>query len=529
MMRRTVPALIFASVWSIWSSPAQPANVRVSPIAPGDFYPPEEVSVAINPAAPANVVVGANVRYAYVSVDSGRTWTERLLPLGTWGDPSLAFDARGGLYFGHLFDLNLIGTKGAYFVDRIGVHRSTDGGLTWKDSAEIGHNPPKQQDKDWITADVTSSPYRNSLYVAWTQFDIYGSRAPADSSQILFSRSTDGGTSWRAPVRVSERAGDCIDSSNTVEGAVPAVGPEGEVYLSWGGPLGIMSSRSTDGGVTWGANVFVDSMPGGWDQQVSGIYRCNGMPVTACDISSSAWRGSVYVCWSDTRRGAGNTCIFLRRSTDGGATWQPARQVNTDQTAREHFFPWMTVDPVTGTLYVVFYDRRETTGDATDVYVARSTDGGATFTDSRVSESPFVPDASVFFGDYAGIAARGGVVFPVWMRMDAGVLSIWSAPFTDHAVSGPPPPAPAAYALAQNYPNPFNPTTMITYAVPAVADVRLAVFDLLGREVAVLADGQVAAGTYRAVFNASQLASGVYYCRLTAPGFAAERAMIHLK
>ncbi|HTR98624.1 MAG TPA: exo-alpha-sialidase [Bacteroidota bacterium] len=529
-MCRAALILLLASACSISPAFAQPANIRINPKVSGDFYPPEEVSVAINPLAPANVVVGANVRYAYVSIDSGKTWTEHLLPLGTWGDPSLAFDARGGLYFGHLFYLNLAGnTPGAYFIDRIGVHRSTDGGMTWKDSAQIGHNPPKQQDKDWVTADLSDSPYRNSVYLAWTQFDAYGSRAPADSSRILFSRSTDGGATWSAPLRVSDRAGDCVDSSNTVEGAVPAVGPNGEVYLCWGGPLGIMSGRSTDGGVTWGRNVFVDSLPGGWDQQVSGIYRCNGMPVTACDISTSPWRGTVYVCWSDKRRGPGNACIFLRRSTDGGATWRPAVQVNTDETLREHFFPWMTVDPSTGVVYVVFYDRRETAGDATDVYVARSTDGGATFTDARVSASSFIPDASVFFGDYTGIAARGGSVYPVWMRMDAGSLSVWTAPYTEPPAVVPPPSAPTAYTLSQNYPNPFNPSTTITYTVPAPAFVRLAVYDLLGRQVAVLAEGASPTGTYRAVFNASQLASGVYYCRLTAPGYAAERAMLHVK
>jgi len=485
--------------------------------------------VTINPTSPKNVVVGANVRYAFVSVDGGGTWAEELLPLGTWGDPSLAFDGRGNLYFGHLFYLNLIGIPGAYFIDRLGVHRSTDGGFTWKDSAVIGYNPPRQQDKDYIASDLTDSPLRNSLYMAWTQFDAYGSRSAGDSSRILFSRSTDGGTSWSAPVRVSERAGDCVDSSNTVEGAVPAVGPGGEVNLSWGGPLGIMFSRSTDGGATWGRNVLVDSLPGGWDQTISGIYRCNGMPVTACDISASAWRGTVYVCWSDARRGPGNTCIFIRRSTDGGSTWQPAKQVNTDLTPREHFFPWMTVDPVTGSVYVVFYDRRETQGDATDVYVASSTDGGASFTDSRVSDSSFIPQADVFFGDYTGIAARGGMVYPVWMRMDAGVTSVRTAPYVDPGARVPSPPGPAAFALFQNYPNPFNPSTVIAYTVPAEADVRLDVFDVLGRLVAVLAEGVVAPGSYRAFFNASQLASGVYYCRLTAPGFTAEKTMIHIK
>jgi hypothetical protein len=206
-------------------------------------------------------------------------------------------------------------------------------------------------------------------------------------------------------------------------------------------------------------------------------------------------------------------------------------QVNTDMTDREHFFPWMTVDPVTGVVHVIFYDRRETDGDGTDVYAAHSSDGGETFTDFKVSTSPFIPDSAVFFGDYTGIAARDGKVYPVWMRMDYNVLSVWTAPFADSSGrSGRPGSViPSTFALFQNYPNPFNPSTTISYQVPRAGDVRLVVYDLLGREVIRLADGQKAAGFYRATFNAAQFSSGAYFYRLTAAGYAAQKSMLHLK
>ena len=79
------------------------------------------------------------------------------------------------------------------------------------------------------------------------------------------------------------------------------------------------------------------------------------------------------------------------------------------------------------------------------------------------------------------------------------------------------PGAPAAYQLhATNYPNPFNPVTTISYEIPVNTEVRLAVYDILGREIAVLVNESQAAGTYTKVFNASQLSSGVYVYRLTA-------------
>lgn len=77
---------------------------------------------------------------------------------------------------------------------------------------------------------------------------------------------------------------------------------------------------------------------------------------------------------------------------------------------------------------------------------------------------------------------------------------------------------PDEVALGQNYPNPFNPTTVIRYQLPVSSDVRLEVYDMLGRSVATLVDGQVAAGTHQVSFDANNLSSGVYLYRLTANG-----------
>ena len=75
---------------------------------------------------------------------------------------------------------------------------------------------------------------------------------------------------------------------------------------------------------------------------------------------------------------------------------------------------------------------------------------------------------------------------------------------------------PRVYALEQNFPNPFNPTTVVSYQLPAVSDVRLVVYDILGREVAVLVNGREAPGTHQARFDAGGRASGMYMYRLEA-------------
>jgi endo-1,4-beta-xylanase len=93
---------------------------------------------------------------------------------------------------------------------------------------------------------------------------------------------------------------------------------------------------------------------------------------------------------------------------------------------------------------------------------------------------------------------------------------------------------PSSFALGQNYPNPFNPVTNIPFVVagrqsPAVSNVRLVVYDILGREVAILVNEQMAPGNHEVLFNASSLASGVYMYRLTAGDFTQTLRMVLMK
>lgn len=391
---------------------AQYPNIRISNIG---SYDPEEVTIAINPTNPLNLAAGANIDYHYHSFDGGLTWTETRLTstFGVWGDPCVVFDADGNLYFGHLSNPP---NKVGYWIDRIVVQRSTDGGKTWDTGTGVGFASPKNQDKEWLAVDLTNSSYRNRKYMAWTEFDKYGSSNPSDSSRILFSFADS--VQWTAPIRISDKGGNCIDTDLTVEGAVPAVGPNGEVYLSWSGPLGIMFDKSLDGGISFGTDIFVTDQPGGWDFSVPGISRCNGFPVTACDISDSPYQGTIYLTWSDQRNGLDDTDVLLIKSTDRGETWGEIMRVNDDDSGRHQFFPWMTLDPKTGHIYIVFYDRRNTVGNVTEVWVAKSTDGGETFKNFRVSQSSFNPTGNIFFGDYTNIAAYNGMVYPIWMRMD---------------------------------------------------------------------------------------------------------------
>ncbi|MBS1517089.1 MAG: T9SS type A sorting domain-containing protein [Bacteroidetes bacterium] len=487
---------------------------------------PNEPSICINPKNTDQLVAGSNLNFYYYSTNSGYNWTRGTLSstYSVWGDPSITVDTAGNFYYGHLTN-----PSGSYFIDRIVVQKSTNGGANWSNGSFTGFIPPKQQDKEWLCVD----PRNNNIYMTWTQFDSYGSSSPSDSSIILFSRSTDAGETWSSALRINKKAGDCLDGDNTVEGAVPAVGPNGEIYVSWSGPLGIVMDRSTDGGLTWLDNdIFVTTQPTGWDYDIPGISRANGLPVTNCDISNGPNRGTIYINWSDQRNGATDTDIWMIKSTDGGNTWSAVKRVNNDPPGKQQFFTWMTIDQKDGTLYFVFYDRRNYSSNQTDVYMGRSTDAGETISNFKVSETPFTPSSSVFFGDYTNITAFNGKVRPIWARADNTSMSLYTA-IVDfitnvqqiNSVK------PDSFRLYGNYPNPFNPSTKIKFDVSdnSRSNVKITVYDTNGKEIIKLVDGNLQPGTYEVEWNALNFASGTYYAKLEAFNFSDTKVMMFVK
>jgi len=501
---------------------AQHQNVMIS-----SSNSPEEPSIYINPKNTDKLIAGANINNLFYSNDGGYTWTVSTLTSstnGVWGDPVTIVDTAENYYFFHLSY-----PPAGSWIARIVCQKSTDFGVTWNDGSYMGLNGTKAQDKEWAIVDWTN----NNMYVTWTQFDDYGSSNPNDSSSILFSKSTDEGETWSPALRINEVNGDCIDDDNTTEGAVPAVGPNGEIYVAWAGPAGLVFDRSLDQGETWlDEDIFIDPFPGGWNYNIPGIMRCNGLPITVCDLSGGPNHGTIYVNWTDQGNGASDTDVWLAKSTDGGDTWSSPVRVNDDPPGRHQFFTWMSVDQVTGYLWFVWYDRREYNDSNTDVYMAVSTDGGDTFTNFKVSEEPFVPSSNVFFGDYNCVSSHNNVVRPIWTRLHNGQLSVWTAIIDVDAVISTGLEEPAMVPVAEmgpNYPNPFNESTVIAFKVNEPGNVTLKVFDMMGTEITTLINNEYRGfGKYIEHFDASdfQISPGVYYFSLTGKGLNVKRKMI---
>lgn len=411
------------------------------------FRSPAELSVAINPSDPDNLLIVSlaagppegpgTTNYAYVSRDGGRSWRSVPQPNPdgrTQGDDAVVFDRRGTAYRSYISFEGIRMARPRKAWNGIFVSRSDDGGESWnRPIPVVDHINTVEpfEDKPWLATDnVEASPHAGNLYVAWTRFDVYGSADPADSTHVLFSRSVDGGQTFSVPIRISDSGGDAVDSDDTVEGAVPAVGPGGEVYVAWAGPRGIVFDRSRDGGWTFGDDRVISENPGGWDIPLPGMPRHNGMPVTGVDVSSGPDRGSVYVNWIDARNG--DPDVFVSASRDGGESWGEPVRVNDDPpgNGKAQLFTWMAVDPVDGSVNLVFLDRRDTEGAAQRVTVARSTDGGRTFVNLPVDQEPFTCPEAVFYGDYLAVSAFGGRVVAAWPHcLEHGDLALSAAIF----------------------------------------------------------------------------------------------------
>jgi hypothetical protein len=393
-----------------------------------------EVSVAINPTNPDHMV-GVSIAsmkgfpgigdFAYVTTDAGRNW--KTVPRANpqkrrQGDDVVTFTADGLAVHAYIaFDgIRMPRPKRA----DTGILTSTSrDGLTWSDAvAVVDHvnTVEPYEDKPWIKADVSNdSPNKGSLYIAWTKFDVYGSKNPEHKTHVYFSRSIDAGKSFSVPWRISDVPGNAEDKSDSVMGAVPAVGPKGEVYVVWAGPKALFFTKSTTAGYTFGKTKAIADCAG-WDFPIKGLGRADGLASMGVDVSKGKDRGSVYVCWGDTRNG--DPDVFLIVSRDGGETWTQPQRVNNDPlgNGKEQWFPWVAVDPVDGAVNIAYYDRGAQPETMADVTLARSVDGGRTFVYHKVNKDAYDLSKLGFFGDYLGIDSFGGRVAVLYMHpMDA--------------------------------------------------------------------------------------------------------------
>ncbi len=471
-----------------------------------------EISVAINPTNPKNIVIGANLKGLWYTNDGGETWISSSISskYGVWGDPALEFDAEGNLYYSHLSNAD-------FWLDRIVVQKSTDGGITWVEDEGLGFNNQTQHDKEWIVADMNEkSPHFGDLYVTWTEFDSYGSDLPEDSTRILFSRSSSSGEFWSDAIVISDSSGNCIDDDETVEGAVPCIGPSGEIYVSWAGPLGIMFDKSLDGGYSFGKDIFATNQISGWNYDIPNYKRCNGLPVTSCDLSHSEYRGRIYILYSD-QVSNDNTNVYIIKSDDKGETWSNPIDVTGVQEESHQFMAWMDIDDLTGYIYVAYYDNRNyPNNNMSDIYLATSKDGGASFQNIKLNEYSITPQKSTFMGDYLGIDVYNGHVWIAWTSSPDGLrTNAIAANYSDLCSTQD---DSISKIKLKQYPNPTGSISNIEFTLEETSFVRLYIENLQGEIIDNPIEKKMEPGKHTYTYDTSQIGSGVYFYRLEYSG-----------
>ncbi len=168
---------------------------------------PTESSIAMNPANPDEIMVGAMSNNYYISDDGGYSWTHGIMqsPWGVQADPVILVDNAGRFYYLHLPDV----------IERVVCHRRDDLSSGWSLESFAAYDGTHETDKEWATYD----PVNDKIYLSWTYFDEWGSSNPNDSSCIYISWSGDAGESWVDPVRISDRKGNAQGGSYSMHGS----------------------------------------------------------------------------------------------------------------------------------------------------------------------------------------------------------------------------------------------------------------------------------------------------------------------
>jgi hypothetical protein len=376
------------------------------------------------------------------------------------GDPVQAWDIHGNVfYMGNNFNRGVPDGRSLRFRDNTGdVWVATYSQLTPGDTTSDGQKYVRTvilstnsfgngqfNDKTGINVDQTGGPHDGNVYAAWSDFHGTG------CNEILFSRSTDHGATFSAPLKIS--SGLCNNQGPNI-----AIASDGTVYVSWEANGGGSKSRgtqnangagfvkSTDGGQTFSmASLAFNYVPFISDNfSGNGSRECGDGPL-ACPSGQTFPRfdlaqPTLTVNGGDVdmavpvRLASGQGQIQFSRSNDGGATWSQLVAIDLHSTGHQ-FFPWIAASG--NVINAVYYDSfgdpnydpgrapcNSATGTGSpclNVRYAKSSDGGVTWNSIQVTDTPtnlnyeqFSGRLVPFFGDYIMVGAVGPVVAAVW-------------------------------------------------------------------------------------------------------------------
>lgn len=474
------------------------------------------------------------------STDQGATWNivTALAPHNLPGAMPCV-GPNGSVQGGSVY---VVTNAGSSFSPVYTFFRSTDGGATFNQQSQVafancvgdnvgGRNSVQNmrtRPYPFISADNSYGTYRGRLYL------IYASNTPVgcgNKPDIFCRYSTDFGVNWSAEIKVNDDANS--ENNNQWHPAMWCDKQTGRLWVQWmdtrntptSDSAEIYASYSDDGGATFIPNVKISNA-----KFKINCITCGGAgtPLYLGDYNGiSSYNNQAMLCWADFRYGNFLSTVayfpdFALKSRTTIDSLASAGQT------KEYYVSIPSVKLYNRTVKFSYsLNTAPSQGSITVQFLNRNTnqlqDSLTTFPDSlkfRVTTAPGTSTGNFLLNINA--TGPGGMMpthrrtYTVRVHNPIGITPISSE-------------IPQKFSLEQNYPNPFNPVTNIKFDIAKTGIVKLVVYDITGRQVAELHNGELAPGSYKYDFDATGLASGIYFYKLEASKFTSIKKMILVK
>jgi hypothetical protein len=358
---------------------------------------------------------------------------------------------------------------------------SSNGGLNWSNDINLtNHN--------------STSTYP-SIYLSGTAIHIVWSDNRDGNYEIYYKNSSDGGNNWGNDVRLTNNSATSGNSSIS--------GNSLFLHIVWrdnrDGNYEIYYKNSTNGGSNWGT-----------DTRLTNNLQISDYP--SISVSGQA----LYVVWRDTRDLDAE--IYGKSSTNGGLSWGTDTRLTNN--ALESTYP--SIAMTDSIIHIIWMDYRDYKNK---VYYKKSTDRGLHWS----SDIRLTNDTSESIRPFISIS--GLVVHTIWTDYRNGNYEIYynRNPTGNVGIQNISTETPSKYSLSQNYPNPFNSSSNLKFQIVNTGNVKLIVYDIMGKEVQTLVNERLQPGTYEASFDGSALTSGVYFYKLVTDGYTETKKMLLIK
>ncbi|MFA8450307.1 MAG: GEVED domain-containing protein [Bacteroidales bacterium] len=409
-------------------------------------------SIAVFPQKPSSIMVtgitgsetNTNVYGAQplISIDAAYTWM---------GNPKESILTNSGA--GHV----LVDNEERCFMsfqDKAGFLRlsiSEDLGENWKYKT-ISKRIYRKIICSRLCQDLNKdSKYYGRMYLIWVSRDAEDENQSAQNN-VFCSYSIDHGENWSVPIIIEK---DILSKKLDLK-----VHPNGNLYFALFENVNSSSENkllvynSENGGEAWGKQEIQKQQlqiePHGiknW-KHMSVDVQVHSSPTLAIDCSKGIFQGRIYLAWTQQLTEGDNhkSVIYHTYCDNVDYAWAAAKPIYSIDwklsQLNKSFFPSLSVDPSTGWLYALYYDNRNSEHNFSDVHLAKSVDGGVTWTENIINDrsfplKPFDANQGKYGGDYICVEANQGYIYSLWTDFRKGHPMLYLSTIEENTVQPP--------------------------------------------------------------------------------------------